>query len=244
MKSRLSIFVLAMVVCALFIAAAGFAQTLEVASTVTVPDAKLDGVGWDGESIWVVTYQSSPIEWRLAKLGPDGAIVSSFVVPVFSRDDVHNLGMTNVTSDGKTLWANDWNAGIDLQLLEGWNGTEEVRRTVPQPAHPRGDHFRRHVPLGAALEQQDPLQAGYRTAMKWQRSPWQSSPSLQTWGWRGTERTSGSATAAPTGSCASPRTACRRAWSRAPSRPATSATWPGTGSTCCWCTSRTTPSTS
>ncbi len=112
MKYRSWLFSLAVILGVLLMPAAGFAQTIEVAGTVTVPDVKLDGVGWDGESIWVITYQSSPIEWRIAKLGGDGSIVSSFVVPVYSRDDVHNLGMSNVTSDGETLWANDWNAGI------------------------------------------------------------------------------------------------------------------------------------
>jgi len=82
--------VLAVALCTLLLPSAGVAQTLEVASTVTVPDVKLDGVGWDGESIWVVTYQSSPIEWRIARLGPDGSIVSSFVVPV-------SAGMTCTT---------------------------------------------------------------------------------------------------------------------------------------------------
>jgi hypothetical protein len=142
MKNRLPIVVLAVVLCAAFNAAAGSAQTIEVASTVTVPDVKLDGVGWDGDSIWVITYQSSPIEWRIAKLGPDGAIVSSFVVPVFSRDDVHNLGMTNVTSDGKTLWANDWNAGLIYNFSK--DGTILKKFGVPS--------LNQLIPVGIAFD--------------------------------------------------------------------------------------------
>jgi sugar lactone lactonase YvrE len=136
MKSRSVVLVLAVVLCAVLPPLAGFAQTFEVASTVTVADTKLDGVGWDGESIWVITYQSSPIEWRIARLGPDGAIVSSFIVPVSSRDDVHNLGMSNVTSDGKTLWANDWNAGLvynfskDGEVLKKF-GVPSLNQLIP-----------------------------------------------------------------------------------------------------------------
>jgi hypothetical protein len=112
MKNHAWKLVTALALGALLLPAVVSAQTLEVAGTVTVPDTKLDGVGWDGQSIWVITYQSSPIEWRLARLGPGGEIVSSFLLPATSRDDVHNLGMSNVTSDGVSLWANDWNAGI------------------------------------------------------------------------------------------------------------------------------------
>jgi streptogramin lyase len=142
MKNRLSILVMAVALCVLFPASAGFAQTIEVASTVTVPDVKLDGVGWDGESIWVVTYQSSPIEWRIAKLGPDGSIVSSFVVPVFSRDDVHNMGMTNLASDGKTIWANDWNAGIIYNFSK--DGTVLKKFGVPS--------LNQLIPVGIAFD--------------------------------------------------------------------------------------------
>jgi hypothetical protein len=124
------------IIPALVLAAAGalagmpaFSQTLEVAGTVTVADAKLDGVTWDGEALWVITYQSSPIEWRIAKLGADGAIVSSFVVPVTSRDDVHNMGMSNLASDGETIWANDWNAGIIYDYAK--DGTELRKFGVP-----------------------------------------------------------------------------------------------------------------
>jgi hypothetical protein len=112
------------------------AQTLEVAGTVTVADAKLDGVCWDGESIWVVTYQSAPIEWRVARLGEDGKIVSSFPVDITSRDDVHNLGMSNLASDGATVWANDWNAGLirnyakDGTLLKSF-GVPSLNQLIP-----------------------------------------------------------------------------------------------------------------
>ena len=59
----------------------------------------------------MVTYQSSPVEWQIARVGPEGAIEFAFTVPVDSLDDVHNFGMTNIASDGRTLWANHWNAG-------------------------------------------------------------------------------------------------------------------------------------
>lgn len=104
-------------------------QSLEIAGTVTVADTKLDGVTWDGEAIWVITYQSSPIEWRIAKLTPEGAIAFSFVVPVTSRDDVHNMGMSNLASDGETIWANDWNAGIVFDYAK--DGTELKKFGVP-----------------------------------------------------------------------------------------------------------------
>jgi hypothetical protein len=111
-------------------------QSLEVAGTITVPDVKLDGLCWDGESIWVITYQSAPIEWRIARLGPDGAIVSSFPVDITSRDDVHNMGMSNLASDGQTIWANDWNAGIirnyskDGTLLKSF-GVPSLSQLIP-----------------------------------------------------------------------------------------------------------------
>jgi hypothetical protein len=88
------------------------AQRAEVVGTVTNSDVKMDGVAWDGRNIWIITYQSSPIEWRIAKLDEDGEILTSFVVPVNSLDDIHNFGMTNITSDGKTIWANHWNEGL------------------------------------------------------------------------------------------------------------------------------------
>jgi sugar lactone lactonase YvrE len=89
-----------------------FTQTAEVVDTITNEDVKMDGVTWDGENIWIITYQSSPIEWRIAKLDTDGKVIQSFVVPVDSYDDIHNFGMTNLTSDKQTIWANHWNEGI------------------------------------------------------------------------------------------------------------------------------------
>jgi sugar lactone lactonase YvrE len=127
---------------ALLAAAAACAQTVQVAGTVTVPDTKLDGVTWNGESIWVVTYQSSPIEWRIARLGADGSIAFSFVVPVTSRDDVHNLGMTNLTWDGRTIWANDWNAGILRNYAT--DGTELKSFGVPS--------VNQLIPVGIAFD--------------------------------------------------------------------------------------------
>ena len=135
MKRRLIGFAVSLLT-SVFLGMSLSAQTAEVADTVTVSDAKLDAVAWDGESLWVVTYQSSPIEWRIAKLGPEGKIVSSFVVPVHSRDDVHNLGMTNLTSDGSTIWANDWNAGVIYQFAKDGTilkhfGVPSVNQLIP-----------------------------------------------------------------------------------------------------------------
>jgi len=89
-----------------------FSQTAEVVGTIENKSIKMDGVTWDGENIWVVTYQSSPIEWRIAKLDNNGEVLFSFKVPVDSLDNIHNFGMTNITSDGKTIWANHWNEGL------------------------------------------------------------------------------------------------------------------------------------
>jgi hypothetical protein len=91
-------------------------ETAEVVKTITIPDVKMNGVTWDGENIWVITYQSSPIEWRIAQINNQGNIIHSFVVPVSSLDDIHNLGMSNITSDGKTIWANHWNEGMIYQF--------------------------------------------------------------------------------------------------------------------------------
>jgi sugar lactone lactonase YvrE len=88
------------------------AQSLSVVDKVVISDTKLDGVAWDGKNLWVVTYQSSPIQWQIARVEPGGTIEFAFTVPVDSLDDVHNFGMTNITSDGRTLWANHWNAGL------------------------------------------------------------------------------------------------------------------------------------
>ena len=110
MKNQVRIMVTALLLGALLPPVAALAQTVDVAGRCTVADPKLDGVGWDGENIWVITYQSSPIEWRLARLGPGGEVLSSFVLPATSRGDVHNMGMSNVTADD-TSRVNDWNAG-------------------------------------------------------------------------------------------------------------------------------------
>ena len=61
-----------------------FGQTAEVVDTITNDQIKMDGVAWDGDSIWVITYRSSPLEWRIAQLDNDGSIVTSFAVPVTS----------------------------------------------------------------------------------------------------------------------------------------------------------------
>ena len=89
-----------------------FSQSAELVEEIIIPNTKLDGVAWDGKDIWVVTYESSPIKWQIAKVGEEGNLVFSFIVPVDSLDDVHNFGMTNITSDKKTIWANHWNAGL------------------------------------------------------------------------------------------------------------------------------------
>jgi sugar lactone lactonase YvrE len=88
------------------------AQTAEVVGTIENLSIKMDGVAWDGKNVWVITYQSSPLEWRIAKLDSKGDILTSFQVPVDSLDDIHNFGMSNITSDRKTIWANHWNEGI------------------------------------------------------------------------------------------------------------------------------------
>ena len=96
----------------LIIPVASLPQTVEIAGKITNPEIKMDGVAWDGKNIWVITYRSSPIEWKIAQLDDNGDILTSFHVPVNSLDDIHNFGMTNITSDGKTIWANHWNEGI------------------------------------------------------------------------------------------------------------------------------------
>lgn len=107
-----------------------FPQNAEVVGTITNEDVKMDGVTWDGNNIWIITYQSSPIEWRIAKLGSDGQILRSFVVPVHSYDDIHNLGMTNLASDRRTIWANHWNEGI----IYRFNKRGKVLRTFGVPS--------------------------------------------------------------------------------------------------------------
>jgi sugar lactone lactonase YvrE len=111
MKNRMLCMACYIAVCFVGLYATGYALEAEVVGTITNEEVKMDGVAWDGKNIWIITYQSSPIEWRIARLDGEGNILSSFVVPVDSRDDIHNFGMTNITSDGKTIWANHWNEG-------------------------------------------------------------------------------------------------------------------------------------
>jgi DNA-binding beta-propeller fold protein YncE len=122
--------------CALLAPAEIFALSAEVVGTVSNPGLKMDGVAWDGESVWVVTYRSSPVEWRIAKLDDSGSVISSFVVPVSSLDDIHNLGMTNITSDGETIWANHWNEGFVYNFDKEGNvltkfGVPSVNQLIP-----------------------------------------------------------------------------------------------------------------
>jgi sugar lactone lactonase YvrE len=104
--------VLALLALAAFPPAGIWAQKAEVVATVVNPEIKINGVSWDGQNIWVTTYQSSPLEWRIARLAADGSVEFSFPVPVKSLDDIHNFGMSNIASDGETIWANHWNEGF------------------------------------------------------------------------------------------------------------------------------------
>ncbi|MCL4376791.1 MAG: hypothetical protein M1409_00205 [Actinobacteria bacterium] len=79
---------------------------------LTNDDVKLDGLTWDGNNFWVITYNSSPIEWKIAKLKNDGSIDKEFKVECKSRDDVHNFGCINLAYDGKNIWMNNWNEGF------------------------------------------------------------------------------------------------------------------------------------
>jgi sugar lactone lactonase YvrE len=112
------------------------AQTAEVVGTIVIPDTKINGVTWDGRSLWVTTYQSSPLEWRIARLNDGGEVEFSFVVPVKSLDDIHNFGMSNIASDGDTLWANHWNEGLvynfakDGTILKSF-GVPSVKQLIP-----------------------------------------------------------------------------------------------------------------
>jgi hypothetical protein len=140
--------VVAAVLLLLLLPVFGYSQAIEteVAGTVSNPSLKMDGVTWDGEHIWVVTYQSSPIEWRIAELGGNGEVVSSFVVPVSSRDDVHNLGMTNIASDGETIWANHWNEGFIYNFDVEGNvlakfGIHSVSQLIPVGIAWDGEHL-------------------------------------------------------------------------------------------------------
>lgn len=111
-------------------------QTAEVVETISNPDVKMDGVAWDGKNIWIITYQSSPIEWRIARIDKQGKIIDSFIVPVSSLDDIHNFGMSNITSDGKTIWANHWNEGFIYQFSKNGKvikkfGVSSVNQLIP-----------------------------------------------------------------------------------------------------------------
>jgi sugar lactone lactonase YvrE len=106
-----------------------FALEYDVVDTVENQDIKMDGVAWDGKNIWVITYRSSPIVWKIAKLDPDGSIAYEFEVPVNSLDDIHNFGMTNITSDGKFIWANQWNEGLIYKFT--FKGKQKVRFGIP-----------------------------------------------------------------------------------------------------------------
>jgi sugar lactone lactonase YvrE len=114
----------------------------EVAGTVTNEEVKMDGVAWDGDNIWVITYQSSPLEWRIARLEEDGSINHSFTVPVDSLDDIHNFGMTNISSDGRTIWANHWNEGV----IYRFNKKGKVLETFGVPS------VNQLIPVGITLE--------------------------------------------------------------------------------------------
>jgi sugar lactone lactonase YvrE len=132
--SRLA--VAALVALAAAFPAALSAQKAEVVGTIENPELKMDGVAWDGESVWVTTYQSSPLEWRIARLAADGSVESSFTVPVKSHDDIHNFGMSNITSDGQTIWANNWNEGIVYQFAKDGTilksfGVASVNQLIP-----------------------------------------------------------------------------------------------------------------
>jgi sugar lactone lactonase YvrE len=117
MKSRVCWFVASIVVLFAAIGPAGlFAQQAEVVGTIVNSDIKMNGVAWDGANVWVTTYQSSPLEWRIARLAADGSVEFSFPVPVKSLDDIHNFGMSNISSDGETIWANNWNEGVVYQF--------------------------------------------------------------------------------------------------------------------------------
>jgi len=126
----------ALVLAVVALPAGLWAQKAEVVGTIVSPEIKMNGVSWDGESVWVITYQSSPLEWRIARLAADGSVESSFRVPVKSLDDVHNFGMSNITSDGDTIWANNWNEGIvyrfakDGEILKSFK-VPSVNQLIP-----------------------------------------------------------------------------------------------------------------
>ena len=135
--SKRYIVIAAFLIASIFICCSvALSQTAEVVGTITNEDVKMNGVTWDGKNLWIVTYQSSPIEWRIAKLDSSGEIVSSFVVPVNSLDDIHNFGMTNIASDGKTIWANHWNEGFIYRFDKNGKiltkfGVQSVNQLIP-----------------------------------------------------------------------------------------------------------------
>jgi hypothetical protein len=113
-----------------------FGLEYDVVDTIENLDIKMDGVAWDGRNIWVITYQSSPILWKIAKLNSDGSVAFDFEVPVDSLDDIHNFGMTNITSDGRFIWANHWNEGSILKYtfkgkLKTKFGVPSVNQLIP-----------------------------------------------------------------------------------------------------------------
>jgi len=137
MKSRVAGLPVLVLVCLAAIWPAGLgAQKAEVVGTIVNPELKINGVAWDGESVWVTTYQSSPLEWRIARLAADGSVEYSFPVPVKSLDDIHNFGMSNITCDGRTIWANHWNEGVVYNFAKDGTiltkfGVSSVSQLIP-----------------------------------------------------------------------------------------------------------------
>lgn len=103
---------------------------------LTNEDIKIDGLTWDGSNFWVITYQSSPILWQIAKLDSGGKVISAFQVECESRDDIHNSGYTNLTWDNEVIWANNWNEGkiysysTDGKLLKNF-GVPSLGQLIP-----------------------------------------------------------------------------------------------------------------
>ena len=123
------------------------AQKAEVAATIVNPELKMNGVAWDGQSVWVTIYQSSPLEWRIARLAADGSVEFSFPVPVRSLDDIHNFGMSNITCDGETIWANHWNEGVVYNFAKDGTiikkfGVPSVSQLIPVGIAFDGEHLR------------------------------------------------------------------------------------------------------
>ena len=177
-------------------------QKAEVVGTIVNPEIKMNGVAWDGENIWVTTYQSNSDGVADRAAGRNGAILSSFPVAVKSLDDVHNLGMSNITCDGADDLGQPLERGDHVQLRQGRHPPEKFRSPLPEPADPGGDRLRRGVPVccTGAIK---PCTGWTGTATSSGRYRFASWPRLRTWAWRGTGRASGSAARAPTASCAS-----------------------------------------